>query len=155
MYIQWAVRVGQRLQSRFGKSRAAQKVGLVQIVIEASAIRGGFPNTEPSEPLGGARVVVPRPGSWWFWEAWTRHSYRPPPRDLGVRGASMVRCGLSCLVGLNSDLFRLCGSLHGLDTFSGGWVELIKRQQQQQKCLCDCLFVEIKPGKLYHLSALN
>jgi len=33
-------------------------------------------------------------------------------------------CGLSCLVGLNSDLHRLCGSLHGLDTFgraaSGG-----------------------------------
>ena len=42
---------------------------------------------------------------------------RPPPRDLGVRGASIVRCGLSCLVDLNSDLYRLCGSLHGLDTF--------------------------------------
>ena len=28
---------------------------------------------------------------------------RPPPRDLGVRGASIVRCGLSCLVDLNSD----------------------------------------------------
>jgi len=45
---------------------------------------------------------------------------RPPPRDLGVRGASIVRCGLSCLVELNSDLYRLCGFLHGLDT----WVEL-------------------------------
>jgi len=42
---------------------------------------------------------------------------RPPPRHLGVRGASIVRCGLSCLVDLNSDLYRLCGSLHGLDTF--------------------------------------
>jgi len=42
---------------------------------------------------------------------------RPPPRDLGVRGASIVRCGLSCLVDLNSDLYRLCGSLYGLDTF--------------------------------------
>jgi len=42
---------------------------------------------------------------------------RPPPRDLGVRGASIVRCGLSCLVELNSDLYRLCGSIHGLDTF--------------------------------------
>jgi len=42
---------------------------------------------------------------------------RPPPRDLGVRGASIVRCGLSCLVDLNSDLYRLRGSLHGLDTF--------------------------------------
>jgi len=43
--------------------------------------------------------------------------FRPPPRDLGVRGASIVRCELSCLVDLNSDLYRLCGSLHGLDTF--------------------------------------
>jgi len=42
---------------------------------------------------------------------------RPPPRDLGMRGASIVRCGLSCLVDLNSDFYRLCGSLHGLDTF--------------------------------------
>ena len=42
---------------------------------------------------------------------------RPPPRDLGVRGASIVRCGLSYLVALDSDLYRLCGSLHGLDTF--------------------------------------
>ena len=41
----------------------------------------------------------------------------PPPRDLGVRGASIVQCGLSCLVDLNSDLYRLCGSFHGLDTF--------------------------------------
>ena len=32
--------------------------------------------------------------------AFVRHS----PRDLGVRGASIVRCGLSCLVDLNSDL---------------------------------------------------
>jgi len=40
-----------------------------------------------------------------------------PSRDLGVRGASIVRCGLSCLVDLNSDLYRLCGSLHGPDTF--------------------------------------
>jgi len=37
---QWAVRVGQRLQSRFGESGAARKLGLVQIVVEASAIRG-------------------------------------------------------------------------------------------------------------------
>ena len=42
---------------------------------------------------------------------------RPPPRNLGVRGASIVRCGLSCLVDLNSDLYRLCSSLHGPDTF--------------------------------------
>ena len=32
---QWAVRVGQRLQSRFGKSGAARKLGLVQIIVEA------------------------------------------------------------------------------------------------------------------------
>jgi len=37
---QWAVRVGQRLQSRFGKSGAARKLDLVQIVVEASPIRG-------------------------------------------------------------------------------------------------------------------
>jgi len=42
---------------------------------------------------------------------------RLPPRDLGVRGASIVRCGLWCLVCLNSDLYRICGPLHGLDTF--------------------------------------
>jgi len=41
----WAVRVGQRLQSRFGKSGAARQLGLVQIIAEASAIRGGFQNT--------------------------------------------------------------------------------------------------------------
>ena len=47
---------------------------------------------------------------------------RPPPRDLGVRGASVVRCGLLCLVDLTSDLYLLCGSLHGLDTFwARGW----------------------------------
>jgi len=36
---QWAVRVGQRLKSTFRKSGAARKLGLVQIVVEASAIR--------------------------------------------------------------------------------------------------------------------
>ena len=35
---QWAVRVGQRLPSRFGQSGAARELGLVQIVVEASAI---------------------------------------------------------------------------------------------------------------------
>ena len=39
---QWAVRVGQRLQWRFGKSGAARKLGLVQIIVQASLIRGGF-----------------------------------------------------------------------------------------------------------------
>jgi len=42
----------------------------------------------PWTPLGGAREVFPCPGSSWFWEAWQRHSYRP--RDLGVRGVSIV-----------------------------------------------------------------
>jgi len=42
---EWAVRVGQRLPSRFGQSGAARELGLVQIVVEASAIRGGFLNT--------------------------------------------------------------------------------------------------------------
>jgi len=41
----------------------------------------------------------------------------PPPQDLGVHGVSIVQCGLSCLVDLNSDLYYLCGSIHGLDTF--------------------------------------
>jgi len=33
-----------------------------------------------------------------------------------LRFDTTVRCGLSCLVDLNSDLHRLCGCLHGLDT---------------------------------------
>ena len=52
---EWAVRVGQRLQSRFGKSRAARKSGLVQNVVEVSTIRGGLPSTEPFEPVFGWR----------------------------------------------------------------------------------------------------
>jgi len=40
MGFQWAVRVGQRLQSRFGQSGAARELDLVQIVVEASVIRG-------------------------------------------------------------------------------------------------------------------
>jgi len=51
----WAVRVGQRLPWRFGQSGAARELGLVQIVVEASAIRGGFLNTEPSEHVSGWR----------------------------------------------------------------------------------------------------
>jgi len=47
----WAVRVGQRLQSRFGKSGAARKSGLLQIVVEVSEIRGGLPSTWPFEPV--------------------------------------------------------------------------------------------------------
>ena len=48
--------------------------------------------------LGGARVVFPHPGSSWFREAWKWHSYRPPPRDLGVRGASILRTWTRTLV---------------------------------------------------------
>jgi hypothetical protein len=61
---QWAVRVGQRLQSRFGKSGVARKLGLVQIVVEASAIRGGFPNTQPSESVSGLRCRSVLMGLW-------------------------------------------------------------------------------------------
>ena len=72
-----------------------------------------------------ARVVFSHPGSLCFLEAWKQHSYRPTPRDLGLRGASIVRmwmsCGLSCLVGLNSDLYRLCSSLHCLGTLGLSW----------------------------------
>ena len=52
---QWAVKVGQRLQLRFGQSGAARELGLVQIVVQASAIRGGFPNTWPTQPVFGWR----------------------------------------------------------------------------------------------------
>jgi len=37
---EWAVRVGQRLPSRFGQSGAARELNLVQIVVEAPEIRG-------------------------------------------------------------------------------------------------------------------
>jgi len=50
---EWAVRVGQRLQSRFGQSGAAREMNLVQIVVEASAIRGVLPNTQPTQPVFG------------------------------------------------------------------------------------------------------
>ena len=52
---EWAVRVGPRLPSRFGQSGAARELGLVQIVVEASAIRGGFLNTWSSELVSGWR----------------------------------------------------------------------------------------------------
>ena len=42
---EWAVRVGQRLPSRFVQSGAAREMNLVQIVVEAPAIRGGLPST--------------------------------------------------------------------------------------------------------------
>jgi len=42
---EWAVRVGQRLPSRFGQSGAARELNLVQIVVEAPSIRGGLPST--------------------------------------------------------------------------------------------------------------
>jgi len=36
---------------------------------------------------------------------------RPPPRDLGVHGASIVRCGLSCSTELNSAQLGLISPL--------------------------------------------
>jgi len=42
---EWAVRMGQRLPSRFGQSGAARELDLVQIVVEAPEIRGGLPST--------------------------------------------------------------------------------------------------------------
>ena len=42
---EWAVWVGQRLPSRFVQSGAAREMNLVQIVVEAPAIRGGLPST--------------------------------------------------------------------------------------------------------------
>jgi len=55
MGFQCAVRVGQRLQSRFGQSGAARELNLVLIVEEASVIRGGLPSTELFEPVFGWR----------------------------------------------------------------------------------------------------
>ena len=55
MVFQWAVRVCQRLQSRFGRSGAVRELNLVQIVEEMSAIRGGLPNTLLFEPIFGWR----------------------------------------------------------------------------------------------------
>jgi len=49
---EWAVRVGQRLQSRFAQSGA---LNLVLIVVEVSAIRGGLPSTFLFEPVFGWR----------------------------------------------------------------------------------------------------
>jgi len=48
---EWAVRVGQRLQSRFGQSGSVRELNLVQIVVEVSAIRGGLPSTWQFEPV--------------------------------------------------------------------------------------------------------
>ena len=49
---EWA---GQRLpsRSRFGQSGAARELNLVQIVVEAPAIRGGLPSTEATQPVFG------------------------------------------------------------------------------------------------------
>ena len=55
MVFQCAVRVCQRLQSRFGRSGAVQELNLVQIVEEVSAIRGGLPSTFLFEPVFGWR----------------------------------------------------------------------------------------------------
>ena len=55
MGFQWAVRVGQRLQSRFGQSGAVRELNLVQIVEEVSAIRGGLPSTLLFESVFGWR----------------------------------------------------------------------------------------------------
>jgi len=51
---EWAVRVGQRVPSRFGQSGAAREMNLVQIVVEAPANRGVLPSTYPSLFLAGA-----------------------------------------------------------------------------------------------------
>ena len=45
---EWAVRVGQRVPSRFGQSGSASETNL-----EAPAIRGGLPSTQPTQPVFG------------------------------------------------------------------------------------------------------
>jgi len=74
---QWAVRVGQRLQSRFGISGSARKLGLVQIIVEASSIRGGFRNTESCQLVSGWRCrCVLRDYRKWLMQIWDMtHSY--------------------------------------------------------------------------------
>ena len=85
--------------------RSSNSQRLVAVSMCASAwtrwVPRGLPSPRISMVLGGMKAAF----------------VRPPPWDLGVRGASIVRCGLSCLVDLNLDLYRLCGSLHGLHTF--------------------------------------
>jgi len=61
---EWAVRVGQKLQLRFGKRGAPRELGLVQIVVEASKIREGFPNTQPHQSGFGWRCRSVFPGLW-------------------------------------------------------------------------------------------
>ena len=46
---EWAVRVGQRLPSKFEQSGAARELNLV----EAPAMRGGLPSTWPTQPVFG------------------------------------------------------------------------------------------------------
>ena len=60
----WAVRMGQRLPSRFGQSGAARELDLVQIVVEAPEIRGGLPSTQLSEPVFGWRCRNGLRGLW-------------------------------------------------------------------------------------------
>jgi len=50
---EWSGRVGQRLSSRFVQSGAVREMNLVQIVVEAPAIREGLPSTEPTQPVFG------------------------------------------------------------------------------------------------------
>ena len=52
MVFQWAVRVCQGLPSRFGRNGAARELGLVQIVVDASAIRG------KRRQLGGVSQIL-------------------------------------------------------------------------------------------------
>jgi len=56
--------------------------------------------------FGRARVVFPRPGSSWFWEAWKRRSYRPLPGTLA--------CAAPRLYGVDS---RVCVLLTSIGTY--------------------------------------
>ena len=75
-------------------------------------------------------------------------------RDLGVHGSSIVQMCLSCLVDLNSDLHRLCCSLHGLARYFrtlhsglGCWIDELQESQQQQPTLKldDNFFLGLNP----------
>jgi len=93
--------------------------------------RCGVQSSRRFVTLWSTCVVLSRCGS--SLVAWKQYSYSPLP---GTRGDSIVRCGLSCLGDLNSDLYRLCGSLHDPDTFwvrGLSWINNLKRQQLQQQ----------------------
>jgi len=68
-----------------------------------------------------------------------------------VRGASIVQISFSCLVDLSSDVYRLCSSLHGLDTFWARGLSWINKETTtttesfvQRHCKVLAVVIEIR-----------